>query len=157
MIKRLATIFIALAALAFFAEPARAQMSDDAVYSYVEDGLASGKSQETIVKELATRGVTKAQAERIKKRLEDMHGTTDAVRSVSASDTRSRKPGQSLDITMIQEEMVDSVAVATAVPDSLQQHVYPLFRNIRIHYSYPLFRLSVIQLYDLLEVPAQVR
>lgn len=135
MIKRLATIFIALAALAFFAEPARAQMSDDAVYSYVEDGLASGKSQETIVKELATRGVTKAQAERIKKRLEDMHGTTDAVRSVSASDTRSRKPGQSLDITMIQEEMVDSVAVATAVPDSLQVFGRNIFSNRNLSFA----------------------
>ena len=135
MIKRLATIFIALAALAFFAEPARAQMSDDAVYSYVEDGLASGKSQETIVKELATRGVTKAQAERIKKRLEDMHGTTDAVRSVSTSDTRSRKPGQSLDITMIQEEMVDSVAVATAVPDSLQVFGRNIFSNRNLSFA----------------------
>lgn len=135
MIKRLATIFIALAALAFFAEPARAQMSDDAVYSYVEDGLASGKSQDTIVKELAARGVTKAQAERIKKRLEDMHGTTDAVRSVSASDTRSRKPGQSLDITMIQEEMVDSVAVATAVPDSLQVFGRNIFSNRNLSFA----------------------
>lgn len=136
MIKRLATIFIALAALAFFAEPARAQMSDDAVYSYVEDGLASGKSQETIVKELATRGVTKAQAERIKKRLEDMHGTTDAVRSVSASDTRSRKPGQSLDITMIQEEMVDSVATTTAeVPDSLQVFGRNIFSNRNLSFA----------------------
>lgn len=135
MIKRLATIFIALAALAFFAEPARAQMSDDAVYSYVEDGLASGKSQDTIVKELAARGVTKAQAERIKKRLEDMHGTTDAVRSVSASDTRSRKPGQSLDITVIQEEMVDSVAVATAVPDSLQVFGRNIFSNRNLSFA----------------------
>ena len=136
MIKRLATIFIALAALAFFAEPARAQMSDDAVYSYVEDGLASGKSQETIVQELATRGVTKAQAERIKKRLEEMHGTTDAVRSVSASDTRSRKPGQSLDITMIQEEMVDSVATTTTeVPDSLQVFGRNIFSNRNLSFA----------------------
>lgn len=135
MIKKLATILIAFSALAFFAEPARAQMSDDAVYSYVEDGLASGKSQETIVKELAARGVTKAQAERIKKRLEDMHGTTDAVRSVSASDTRSRKPGQSLDITMIQEEMVDSVAVATAVPDSLQVFGRNIFSNRNLSFA----------------------
>ena len=137
MIKRLATIFIALAALAFFAEPARAQMSDDAVYSYVEDGLASGKSQETIVKELATRGVTKAQAERIKKRLEDMHGTTDAVRSVSASDTRSRKPGQSLDITVIDEEMTETPTpdVVAQVEDSLQVFGRNIFSNPNLSFS----------------------
>lgn len=137
MIKRLATIFIALAALAFFAEPARAQMSDDAVYSYVEDGLASGKSQDTIVKELAARGVTKAQAERIKKRLEDMHGTTDAVRSVSASDTRSRKPGQSLDITVIDEEMTETPApdVVAQVEDSLQVFGRNIFSNRNLSFA----------------------
>ena len=137
MIKRLATIFIALAALAFFAEPARAQMSDDAVYSYVEDGLASGKSQDTIVKELAARGVTKAQAERIKKRLEDMHGTTDAVRSVSASDTRSRKPGQSLDITVIDEEMTESPTpdVVAQVEDSLQVFGRNIFSNRNLSFA----------------------
>lgn len=137
MIKRLATIFIALAALAFFAEPARAQMSDDAVYSYVEDGLASGKSQETIVKELATRGVTKAQAERIKKRLEEMHGTTDAVRSVSASDTRSRKPGQSLDITVIDEEMTETPTpdIVAQVEDSLQVFGRNIFSNRNLSFA----------------------
>lgn len=137
MIKRLATIFIALAALAFFAEPARAQMSDDAVYSYVEDGLASGKSQETIVKELAARGVTKAQAERIKKRLEDMHGTTDAVRSVSASDTRSRKQGQSLDITVIDEEMTETPTpdVVAQVEDSVQVFGRNIFSNPNLSFS----------------------
>lgn len=137
MIRRLATIIIALSAFAFFSVPAMAQMSDDAVYNYVEDGLASGKSQETIIKELASRGVTKAQAERIKKRLEDMHGTTDAVRSVSASDTRSRKPGQSLDITVIEEEMPTASVVTTtpAVPDSLQVFGRNIFNNRNLSFA----------------------
>ena len=137
MIRRLATIIIALSAFAFFSVPAMAQMSDDAVYNYVEDGLASGKSQETIIKELATRGVTKAQAERIKKRLEDMHGATDAVRSVSASDTRSRKPGQSLDITVIEEEMPTASVVTTtpAVPDSLQVFGRNIFNNRNLSFA----------------------
>lgn len=137
MIRRLATIIIALSSFAFFSVPAMAQMSDDAVYNYVEDGLASGKSQETIIKELATRGVTKAQAERIKKRLEDMHGATDAVRSVSASDTRSRKPGQSLDITVIEEEMPTASVVTTtpAVPDSLQVFGRNIFNNRNLSFA----------------------
>lgn len=137
MIRRLATIIIALSAFAFFSVPAMAQMSDDAVYNYVEDGIASGKSQETIIKELASRGVTKAQAERIKKRLEDMHGATDAVRSVSASDTRSRKPGQSLDITVIEEEMPTASVVTTtpAVPDSLQVFGRNIFNNRNLSFA----------------------
>ena len=137
MIRRLATIIIALSAFAFFSVPAMAQMSDDAVYNYVEDGLASGKSQETIIKELASRGVTMAQAERIKKRLEDMHGTTDVVRSVSASDTRSRKPGQSLDITVIEEEMPTASVVTTtpAVPDSHQVFGRNIFNNRNLSFA----------------------
>ena len=38
--------------------PARAQMSDDAVISYVKNGMATGKSQTDMAKELAAQGVT---------------------------------------------------------------------------------------------------
>ena len=43
-----------------------AQMSDEQVVEYVKSGVASGKSQTQIGKELLARGVTQAQAERIK-------------------------------------------------------------------------------------------
>ena len=45
-------------------------MSDDAVIAYVKDGMATGKSQNAMAKELAARGVTQAQAERIKAKYE---------------------------------------------------------------------------------------
>ena len=48
---------------------ANAQMSDEAVKNYVKMGLDSGKSQQDIAKELAARGVTREQAERIKKKI----------------------------------------------------------------------------------------
>ena len=48
---------------------AYAQMTDDAVILYVKESKAEGKSQDDIVKELASRGVTRAQAERIKDRM----------------------------------------------------------------------------------------
>ena len=70
MIKKLSTILIALTAFAFFAVPAKAQMTDDAVTTYVQEALAAGKSQQTILTELASRGVTKAQAERIKQNIQ---------------------------------------------------------------------------------------
>lgn len=43
-----------------------AQMSDEQVIEYVKSGVASGKSETQIGKELLARGVTQAQAERIK-------------------------------------------------------------------------------------------
>lgn len=124
MIKRLATIVIALSAFALFSIPAMAQMSDDAVYSYVEDGLASGKSQQEIIKELAARGVTKAQAERIKKRLEDMHGTTDAVRQVNSQERSRRSEDGLTDVSAGEIELVASqVAVETVVNQAQSQAV----------------------------------
>ena len=69
MIKRFLTGFICLFALWTFSLPMNAQMSDDAVISYVKNGMASGKSQNELIKELAARGVTRAQAERLRERL----------------------------------------------------------------------------------------
>ena len=42
-------------------------MSDKQVMEYVEMGMKQGKSQQQIATELARRGVTRAQAERVKK------------------------------------------------------------------------------------------
>ena len=142
MIRKFATIIIALSAFAFFAVPAMAQMSDDAVYAYVEDGLASGKSQQAIVKELAARGVTKAQAERIKKRIEDMHGTTDAVRSVDTQE-RSRRSNAGVnaigagDMDIIVAEMgtaalADSTSVAA---DSTLVYGRNIFNNRNLTFA----------------------
>ena len=70
MIKRFLTVLFSAAILWTFALPANAQLSDDAVVAYVKNGMASGKSQNEMIKELAARGVTRAQAERLKERLE---------------------------------------------------------------------------------------
>lgn len=80
------TIFLfVLIAFVAFVTPANAQMSDDAVMSYVESGLSSGKSQNEIIKELAVKGVTKEQAERIKKKMESMQGASATVRQVGST------------------------------------------------------------------------
>ena len=70
MIKRFLTVLFSAAILWTFVLPANAQMPDDAVVAYVKNGMASGKSQNEMIKELAARGVTRAQAERLKERLE---------------------------------------------------------------------------------------
>lgn len=46
-------------------------MSDEQVISYVKSATEAGKSQKQIITELAARGVTRAQAERIKERYEE--------------------------------------------------------------------------------------
>lgn len=66
MFKRIALLIAFAGVMAVWAVPAAAQMSDNAVKSYVKEALSSGKSQQEVVKELAARGVTPAQAERIK-------------------------------------------------------------------------------------------
>ena len=48
-----------------------AQVSDSYVIQYVEEGQKAGKTGEQLVKELAARGVTKEQAERIRKQFEE--------------------------------------------------------------------------------------
>lgn len=114
MLKK--SLIVILTALVLASVPARAQMSDDAVYAYVQDGLASGKSQQDIVKELAARGVTKSQAERIKKRLEDMHGTSDAIRSVDSQERSRRRDGSINDVSASEMDLVTSqVAVQNVV------------------------------------------
>lgn len=72
MIKRLSTVILVVCALAMASVPARAQMSDDAVVSYVKEGMAAGKSQNDMAKELVARGVTKAQMERLRDKYQGM-------------------------------------------------------------------------------------
>lgn len=50
-------------------------MTDDQVIEYVKSASAAGKSQKEIISELGAKGVTRAQAERIKKRMEEQQGT----------------------------------------------------------------------------------
>lgn len=69
MIKKQAFALFVLFALVSFVTPASAQMSDEAVISYVKSGVASGKSQDQLIKELSLRGVDQEQALRIKNKL----------------------------------------------------------------------------------------
>ena len=94
MTKKLLIIITMAFAFALSAVPAKAQMSDDAVVAYVKDGMATGKSQNEIIKELAAAGVTKEQAERIKAAMEkEQTGQTSAVK-VAGTQERSRRVNQ---------------------------------------------------------------
>ena len=92
MRERKAFALILLFALMAFAAPVHAQMSDDAVMRYVESGMASGKSQDQLTKELALRGVSKEQAARIKARMEAQQGGASASsKAATANRLRTSK------------------------------------------------------------------
>ena len=91
MIRKFAFVLIAVIPLLGFSLPARAQMTDDAVIEFVKDGMATGKSQNEMIKELAAAGVTKEQAERIKEAMEkDQAGQTEAVKMAGAQERQRR-------------------------------------------------------------------
>lgn len=72
---------------------ANAQMSDEAVKNYVKMGLDSGKSQQDIAKELAARGVTREQAERIKNHEEGRTIIRLSIKSVYRKESAGWTPG----------------------------------------------------------------
>ena len=94
MIKKQTLVLIVLLALAALTTPINAQMTDEAVISYVKSGLASGKSQNQLIKELSLRGVTQEQALRIKSSMEGKKGKNNTeVPDLDDSDSRMRKSG----------------------------------------------------------------
>ena len=109
MIKRILTTSICLMLLCALSTPVYAQMSDDAVVAYVKEGMASGKSQNELVKELAARGVTRAQAERLKERLEkEQSGRTDAIRTVGAQERMRRTNDSFSDVDLVLADSLDT-------------------------------------------------
>lgn len=71
MIRKTGLLFFIVIMLAGICFPAAAQMTDDAVIEYVKEGVANGKSQNDLMKELLAAGVTKEQAQRIKRTMEE--------------------------------------------------------------------------------------
>lgn len=93
-----------------------AQMTDDAVVQYVKTGVANGKSQDQIVKELLAKGVTKEQALRIQQAMQGK-GTTGAVRDAGVQERVRRMNGT---MSGIGEASLGEISdQLTAMPDTL--------------------------------------
>ena len=71
---------------------AQSGMTDQQVVEYVKQGMAEGKSQNQLAAELARRGVTRAQAERVKQLYEQgsLNGTTSGTGQSQQSRSRQR-------------------------------------------------------------------
>ena len=91
MLKK--SLILCLMLLGFSATPwaQGGGMSDKQVMEYVEMGMKQGKSQQQIATELARRGVTREQAERVKKLYEQGQGGKGTAAKAKADRTRTKE------------------------------------------------------------------
>lgn len=94
-------------------------LSDSQVVEYVKTATAAGKSQKQIMTELAAKGVTRAQAERIKKRYEEQQASEQTMGAVAKNRQRHSmdvtKEVSEGDMDLIAAEMSDPTEQSTAV------------------------------------------
>ena len=84
---------------------AQSGMTDQQVLEYAKDGVKQGKDQRTIATELARRGVTREQAERVKKMYEQQTGTAAGDMTETAkAEARLREQTQEDNSTMLDEQ-----------------------------------------------------
>lgn len=98
-------------------------MSDDQVVEYVKSATEAGKSQKQIMTELAARGVTRAQAERIKKRYEEQQMSEHGMGATAKNKQRLRPEAQEElvegEMDIIAAEMSDPAEQSTEVAAQL--------------------------------------
>lgn len=90
-----------------------AQMTDDAVIEYVKDGLANGKSQNELMKELLASGVTKEQAQRIKQAMEAGNAEQEGLMRQGGVQDRQRRAPQGVSGTSVLE--IEETEIETEV------------------------------------------
>ena len=118
-------------------------MSDDAVIAYVKQGMANGKSQEAMMKELTLRGVTSAQAERIRKNMEQEQSKskTSVTRESGLGENSRRMTTDDsfvnpLDVEMMPEGM-EMTEYITEVSDSVKVEIFGhnIFTNRNLSFA----------------------
>lgn len=124
IMKHLTTFIIILTVLIMTPFTAFAQMSDEAVIAYVQNGAATGKSQSDMAKELAARGVSKEQAERIKAKVEQDQASQTTAANVAGVQEYQRRINQGIHETEAGD--FDAVSMELAAPGA--KNVYG--RNI---------------------------
>lgn len=93
--KRLLIVTLFLATCAVSEVSAQTKMTDQQVIEYVKQATQEGKEQKQIAAELARRGVTREQAERIKKQYEQQTGTDSAnMQGTELNEARLREETQ---------------------------------------------------------------
>lgn len=115
MLRKTLLLFLTLMCISATSWAQVSSMSDEQVVEYVKTATAAGKPQKQIMSELAAKGVTRAQAERIKKRYEEQQAAT---ASMSASEkNRLRASGETAE-QMVEGEM-DMIVADMGKPTEL--------------------------------------
>jgi len=93
-------------------------MTDRQVLEYAEKGLKQGKSQEKIATELAARGVTREQAERVKALYEKQQAEEQAKAQKAAEAEAARQAEAEAEQAKASQAATDTVKVSEKVSDS---------------------------------------
>ncbi len=97
MVRKIQILFLAVIALLAFSVSADAQMTDEAVLKYMNEAMTSGKSQTVIAKELAEKGMTVEQFNRLKEQYSGNVPSTGLSTSSSVVSSASLLSENSLD------------------------------------------------------------
>lgn len=138
MIRKTGLLFFVVILLAGICIPAAAQMTDDAVIEYVKEGMANGKSQNDLLKELMASGVTMEQAQRIKKMVEsENQGTNPLMGRVDEMDRRRRNaPGVAQLPAVEMQEQVDGEEVPDGeLTEKKEIFGHNIFSNRRLSFA----------------------
>ena len=93
-------------------------MSDNQVVEYVKSATEAGKSQKQIMTELAARGVTRAQAERIKKRYEEQQIARQSVNAEEKNRLRFNQDQEPEALDYLTETLNDSIPFDTTTNEN---------------------------------------
>ena len=133
MSRKLLTFIMVLGALVMASAPAKAQMTDDAVIEYVKDGMATGKSQKEMAKELASRGVTKEQAERIKANYEQEQASQVKASKVAGEQERQRRTNEG--VLETQAGDIDAVSLEVSAPGERNVYGRNIFTTSNLNFA----------------------
>lgn len=102
MCKRILSFLVVLllSGAAAFAQ----SMSDEQVLQYVKDGMQQGKDQRQLATELARRGVTREQAERVKKLYESRNQTAESTVGTVKAEDRLREQTAEDQTTVLEQQ-----------------------------------------------------
>ena len=120
---------------------AQSTMTDQQVLDYVKSGIASGKKQNDIVKELALKGVDRAQAARVKKLYEAQLGgkenAADVESAVAASREHVPNAGSAEEIDPLMTQDVQKTANSGVTLPEASDGVYgrSVFRNKNLSFA----------------------
>ena len=120
---------------------AQSTMTDQQVLDYVKSGMASGKKQNDIIKELALKGVDRAQAARVKKLYEAQLGGKENAAAVESAVAASREhvpnAGSAEDIDPLMTQDVQKTANSGVTLPEASEGVYgrSVFRNKNLSFA----------------------